>query len=76
MFGADANTFNPQRWLEPRAKDMEKYMVQVSTPNRGQQLANPNLSILVVRCWLQLMPWPKLGPHGSLKGHRDFGARF
>ncbi|OBT84328.1 hypothetical protein VE02_07275 [Pseudogymnoascus sp. 03VT05] len=28
IFGADANTFNPQRWLEPRAKDMEKYMVQ------------------------------------------------
>lgn len=35
MFGADANTFNPQRWLEPRAKDMEKFMVQVSEAKPG-----------------------------------------
>jgi cytochrome P450 len=30
IFGADANTFNPQRWLEPTAKGLEKYLLQVS----------------------------------------------
>ncbi|KAI9875185.1 MAG: hypothetical protein M1830_008778 [Pleopsidium flavum] len=30
FFGPDANDFNPQRWLEPRSKEMEKFMVQVS----------------------------------------------
>ncbi|KFY32922.1 hypothetical protein V495_08597 [Pseudogymnoascus sp. VKM F-4514 (FW-929)] len=47
MFGADANMFNPQRWLEPRAKDMEKYMVQFGAGYNscpGQNLARMEIS--------------------------------
>jgi cytochrome P450 len=30
IFGADANTFDPQRWLEPTGKGLEKNLLQVS----------------------------------------------
>lgn len=29
FFGQDAKEFNPNRWLEPRSKDMDRYMMQV-----------------------------------------------
>ena len=29
LFGTDADVFNPNRWLESRGREMEKYMMQV-----------------------------------------------
>lgn len=33
VFGADADYFNPERWLTPEADHMDKYMFQVRTHN-------------------------------------------
>jgi hypothetical protein len=30
VFGGDAANFNPDRWFRPEAKDMDRYMFQVS----------------------------------------------
>lgn len=41
VFGADADVYRPERWLEPNSKDMHKHMYQVSRPALGDHARVP-----------------------------------
>ena len=72
FFGQDAKDFNPSRWLEPRSKDMDKYMMQVFRTFRSvfQDLT------AIVRCWIQLLSGTESGPNGNLKGYGNAAPRL
>lgn len=47
FFGPDAKAYNPNRWLEPRAKDMDRFMMQFGAGYNscpGQNLARMEIS--------------------------------
>jgi hypothetical protein len=66
-FGQDAKEFNPNRWLEPRCKDMDRYMTQVCGSFRT---ALQGLTA-IVRCGIQLLSWTESGANGNLQGYRN-----
>jgi hypothetical protein len=72
FFGQDAKEFNPNRWLEPRSKDMERYMMQVCGSFRT---ALQGLTV-IVRCGIQLLSWTESGPNGNLQGYCNAAPRL
>ncbi|GJC84906.1 N-acetyltryptophan 6-hydroxylase ivoC [Colletotrichum liriopes] len=50
VWGPDARSFNPDRWLTPNAKSLEQYQVAFSKGNRmciGQNLATAEITIIL-----------------------------
>lgn len=74
LWGEDAHEFRPDRWLDTRSTEQEKYWIPVSNPSCSAtkiQLAYTNYQ--AVRCWVWLVSWPERCEDRTRENHSHFG---